>query len=72
MSNEIPKSEKSPEMEKILNDMTEQCFGRSRTGKQCVTCGSEAVKAEDFRDDISRKEFSISMMCQCCQDQTFG
>jgi len=65
-------SNKSVEMENILNKMAEQCFGRSRTGKQCVTCGSEAVKPEDFRDDISRKEFGISMMCQCCQDQIFG
>jgi hypothetical protein len=65
-------SRKSPEMESILNKLANECFGRSRTGKKCVTCGSTAVKAEDFRDDISRKEYSISMMCQCCQDQFFG
>ena len=66
------KSNKSPEIEKILNKMTEECFGRSRDGRKCVTCGSEAVKEEDFRDELSWKEFGISMMCQCCQDQIFG
>ena len=30
------------------------------------------LKPEDFRDDLSRKEFAISRMCQTCQDDTFG
>ena len=25
-----------------------------------------------FRDDLSRKEYSISGMCQDCQDEVFG
>lgn len=37
----------------------------------CITCGSGAVKAEDFKDDLSRKEFTISGMCQECQDSVF-
>lgn len=40
-----------------------------RTGR-CVPppigCGGPAV---DFRDDGSRKEFTISGLCQRCQDQ---
>lgn len=35
----------------------------------CVLCGQ---KARDFRDLLSQKEFSISGMCQECQDKTFG
>lgn len=35
----------------------------------CVMCGQ---KAQDFRDLLSQKEFSISGICQKCQDETFG
>ena len=35
----------------------------------CMTCGKAAV---EFKDDISVKEYSISGMCQTCQDGVFG
>ena len=35
----------------------------------CMTCGKAAV---EFRDDLSIKEYSISGMCQKCQDGVFG
>ena len=35
----------------------------------CTYC---AVTLDDFRDEISAKEYSISGMCQSCQDKTFG
>jgi len=35
----------------------------------CVTCGGEA---KDFRDTTSEKEYSISGMCQNCQDKIWG
>ena len=35
----------------------------------CPTCGKEVG---EFRDDLSRKEFTISGMCQSCQDSMFG
>tara|TARA_R110000737_G_scaffold319672_1_gene330978 strand:- start:195 stop:422 length:228 start_codon:yes stop_codon:yes gene_type:complete len=35
----------------------------------CTYC---AVTLDDFRDEISAKEYSISGMCQTCQDKTFG
>ena len=34
----------------------------------CVCCGSLAVS---FRDELSRKEYGISGMCQECQDSVF-
>lgn len=37
----------------------------------CPFCGNP-VSDEDFRDEISRKEFEISGLCQKCQDKTFG
>lgn len=38
---------------------------------KCPFC-DQVVKQEDFRDDLSRKEFKISGLCQKCQDETFG
>ena len=35
----------------------------------CTTCG-EPIKG--FRNEISRKEYQISGMCQKCQDSVFG
>ena len=63
---------KSPELEKQLSNLTQMMFGRERDGKACVTCGSTAILPEDFRDDLSRKEWGISFMCQTCQDGVFG
>lgn len=37
----------------------------------CPFCERE-VKDEEFRDDLSRKEYSISGLCQQCQDEMFG
>ena len=41
------------------------------TQEKCPTC-KEKIKEEDFRDKLSKKEFSISGMCQKCQDKVFG
>ena len=35
----------------------------------CVFCLGPAT---GFRNKVTRKEFSISGMCQLCQDETFG
>ena len=37
---------------------------------KCPFC-HEVVKMEDFRDELSRKEYSISGLCQTCQDEMF-
>jgi hypothetical protein len=37
----------------------------------CPFC-SLPVSHMAFRDDLSRKEFHISGLCQKCQDETFG
>lgn len=55
------------------DDLALNLFGRSRTlavaGKSCVSCGKPAT---DFRDELSRKEFGISGLCQRCQDEFFA
>ena len=62
-------SEKSFEMEKTLSDLT----GVNRTiiiaGNKCIGCGGEV---EGFKDEISKKEYTISGLCQKCQDSIFG
>ena len=35
----------------------------------CMTCEGEATT---FKDDLSRKEYTISGMCQSCQDSVYG
>lgn len=37
----------------------------------CPICGNP-INLNDFRDSLSRKEFTISGMCQKCQDNIFG
>ena len=50
--------------------------GKSRTntihGGNCMCCDTTGIIATSFRDDISRKEYAISGMCQKCQDSVFG
>jgi hypothetical protein len=41
-------------------------FGRVPTEGLCVQCGTDEVKPENFKDDISRREFSITHFCQKC------
>lgn len=43
---------------------------RVAVGK-CPLCGNP-VNREDFRDELSMREFNISGMCQKCQDRIFG
>ena len=61
------------ELDQAKEDMAMRLFGRSRVlaiaGKGCVKCGEAAV---DFKDELSKKEFGISGLCQVCQDGIFG
>lgn len=65
-------SKKTPEMERFLDEMSEQMFGRrrsaSKSAKICVMCGGDAT---EFRNELSRKEYEISGLCQRCQDAVF-
>lgn len=65
--------DKAPEvllmMEAILPGSVERVL--SDTPK-CPFCGRGVNKEKDFVDDLSRREFEISGLCQKCQDDTFG
>jgi hypothetical protein len=66
---DFPASFKSKEIEQVLTAV----FGRSRKetveNKTCVSCDATDVS---FDDELSAIEYSISGMCQTCQDSTFG
>ena len=61
------------ELEQFKEDVAIKVFGRSRklslAGNACVKCGEFNL---EFRDEISRKEYGISALCQTCQDGIFG
>ena len=38
---------------------------------RCPFCRSQ-IQLKDFRDELSKREFKISGLCQVCQDKTFG
>ncbi len=61
------------ELELAKEAMSLNIDGRSRsialaTG-QCVKCGEFNL---EFNDELFRKEYGISGLCQCCQDGIFG
>ena len=62
-------TEKSPGMEASLENL----FGKNRVKtineNRCMCCNGSA---KDFRDALSMKEYSISGMCQKCQDKIWG
>lgn len=64
-------TKKAPGIERLI-DATNPS-GRKRVGSIrqdiCSWCGRPAT---EFRDDLSRKEYTISGFCQSCQDKTFG
>ncbi len=37
----------------------------------CPFC-NRSVDENSFKDELSRREFKISGLCQACQDATFG
>ena len=65
-------SPKAKDIEQYADSFSFALFGRTRTGsiKQdvCVSCG-KAVNS--FRDGLSKKEYTISGICQECQDLVF-
>ena len=59
-----------------IDSMLTSIFGVDRvktiTESFCVSCDSKDNNAASFRDDLSRKEYAISGLCQSCQDDIFG
>jgi hypothetical protein len=64
---------KTNNVRNMLDNMTSTIYGRSASESIeqdiCVSCGKPAV---EFTDELSRREFAISGMCQKCQDNIFN
>jgi uncharacterized CHY-type Zn-finger protein len=62
---------RNEKLEKIMTDLNPS--GRAPTESIqhdiCTMCGKPAL---DFKDVLSRKEYTISGMCQKCQDDFFN
>ena len=73
MKIEYRKNMKTAGMENMLDDMAKELFGRGRKvamdNQMCGMCGDDA---NHFTDELSRKEYGISGMCQSCQDGVFS
>lgn len=44
-------------------------YARAKAHQTCIICGRPAVK---FRDPSARFEYTVSALCQECQDQLFS
>ena len=60
---------KDQSIDAFLSSMT----GRNRVAtiasNTCMTCGGAA---DTFKDEVSKREYAISGMCQSCQNSVFG
>jgi len=75
MKDRIEPSYKAPQIDALLSQIIFN--GKDRVeviaSGDCLTCDeARDLKATSFRDDVSRKEYAISGMCQSCQDDVFG
>lgn len=62
-------SKKHPSIRKLLDAIMGTSTEAMIKTDECVACHKEATR---FRDELSRKEFCISGLCQSCQDEVFG
>lgn len=65
-------SEKAPALETFLNALLGGNRQESIRSDRCVPapigCGGPA---DQFKDDVSVREYEISGLCQACQDSVF-
>lgn len=67
--------EKSPQIKELLDFLSLNIgtpnINRTTAKKQqkCCKCGGDASV---FKDELSKKEYSLTGWCQTCQDDFFG
>lgn len=69
MSFDIQPTFKSRTIENLLTSVLGRSRIKSVKEKSCVSCDDTDVT---FKDELSVIEYSISGMCQTCQDSIFG
>jgi len=62
-------TDKAPGIDAFLNQLSGSNRRECIEADICVFCRKPA---KEFRDGLSRKEYTISGMCQTCQGETFG
>lgn len=68
-------SDKGPEMDSFIDGLLSGMKGKRIRRREtiesdtCVICSGPATQ---FEDELSRREYSISGMCQKCQNEVFG
>ena len=64
---------RSPEVQEFIDNFSKKLFGKSQSECQdekiCPFCRK---KIGEFKDELSKKEYLISEICQECQDSIFG
>jgi len=60
---------KKPKLNKVMQILFPDKVKLAEQGL-CTDCEKE-IKEEDFRDDLSKKEYGISGLCQFCIDEIF-
>lgn len=56
-----------------ITDVMELVTGKPRIDGECVfDSDGEGEHSLEFTDELSRREYSISGMCQTCQNGVFG
>lgn len=63
-------SKKSEQVEQMIASINGGVDRRTMIDADlCTDCGGPAT---DFKDELSKREYSISGFCQKCQDAIFG
>ena len=62
-------SKKSPLIDLFLSHVSGKSRELTIASKECMTCNNANVI---FKDALSEKEYTISGMCQECQDYAFN
>jgi len=63
-------TKKSPSIDEFLNAISGGDRVKNISHNKCVLCSKDATS--QFKDTLSAKEFTISGMCQECQDKVFS
>lgn len=56
----------------MILDLMSDMMGGSRSPGKCAACPREFDPADEFEDELSRKEYEISNLCRQCQDSVFS
>ncbi|HEX6826424.1 MAG TPA: hypothetical protein VF077_08925 [Nitrospiraceae bacterium] len=59
---------KNPDIDRFLTGITGRDRRKCVQEGTCMTCGQPA---KEFKSELHRVEFTISGMCQVCQDAMF-